>query len=82
MGLRNLVAQARARFLLDGVQGSVYRVDGEACELAVAAGGRFGQRSTTTKIFLGSGGNGGILVMSKVPIFRISKSKFLLFQEW
>ena len=22
------------------------------------------------------------LVMSKVPIFRISKSKFLLFQEW
>ena len=27
-------------------------------------------------------GEGQILVMSKVPIFRISKSKFLLFQEW
>ena len=61
MGLRDLVAQARGRFLLDGVQGSVYRVHCKTCELAVAAGGRFGQRSTTTKIFLGSGGNGGIL---------------------
>ena len=29
-----------------------------------------------------AGGKGSILVMSKVPIFRISKSKFLLFQEW
>ena len=45
MGLRDLVAQARARFLLDGVQGSVYRVDREACELTVAAGRRLGERS-------------------------------------
>ena len=44
----------------------------------------FGNRLLSTVYYstvVGSGGNGGILVMSKVPIFRISKSKFLLFQN-